>query len=69
MDIFDLVTTKDAARIMEAVDPVFKAAAQEASARAHALGSDVADERADEDLTCQLKALLTSGSKKGVDEE
>jgi hypothetical protein len=49
LDIFDVVTTMDAARIIEAVDPVFKAAAQEASARAHALGSEVADERADED--------------------
>ena len=49
MNIFEAVATRDARTIIAIVDPAFKEAAREASQRAHALGIEVADGRADEE--------------------
>ena len=49
LSIFDVIASGDTARIIRVVDEAFKAAAREASFRAHALGIDVSDGRVEED--------------------
>lgn len=46
-DIFKVIESGDKAQIIEIIDDAFKAAAREASFRAHALGISVADGRVD----------------------
>ncbi len=43
--LFDLVAKKDRKGLIELIDPIFREAAREASARAHAKGIPVADGR------------------------
>lgn len=45
-NIFEAIESGDAGRIIAVVDPMFKKAAREASARAHAEGIEVCDGRA-----------------------
>ncbi len=45
-NIFEAIESGDARRIIAVVDPMFKKAAREASARAHAEGVEVCDRRA-----------------------
>ena len=49
--IFEVIERGDAEEFIRIVDEAFKAAAREASFRAHALGIEVADGRAEEERT------------------
>ena len=50
-NIFEAIESGDARRIIAVVDPMFKKAAREASARAHAEGVEVCDGRARDEAT------------------
>jgi hypothetical protein len=55
-NIFEAIESGDARRIIAVVDPMFKKAAREASARAHAEGVEVCDGRARDEATPKLAA-------------
>jgi hypothetical protein len=58
-NIFRIIESGDTARFIEVVDEAFKAAAREASFRAHALGIKVADGRAEEERRGRPVAMST----------
>lgn len=61
-NILEVIESGDFDLFIEVVDKAFKEAAREASARAHALGIDVADGRAAEERRRKPVRPLTKGA-------